>query len=292
LIQLDDKVLLHELLVSGRKRAPAYWPEGLILPQGAAELQKMPNVQCQWILKQRAGYGSHGNRILDTNDAVQLCSSTMTEECLLQRMVDPPMLLQRRKFTLRVYVVCLEDTSYLAKNGLVKLASVTYLTKTANSDGAMMNGRMHMTNSGREDDMPQYDFGFLQNELQQQGHSYDKVWSDLREAVSGVMTMYRDYAEKQQQSTYRSSLKLLGIPKILGLDFMLKADGTPQLLEVNRFPGLEPRGDGDRDVKVAVVHGAWALAAGRANCDLEVMLGVMPDDMGDIPQDLFEELTL
>jgi tetratricopeptide (TPR) repeat protein len=290
LIHLDDKVLLHKLLVSESKQAPSYWPEGFVLPQEVQALKQICNTKYQWILKQRAGYGSHGNRIVDANQAVQLCS-TMTTECLLQRMVDPPMLLQRRKFSLRLYVVCLGDTPYLAKNGLVKLASIPYSDKkTSNSDAAMMNDRMHMTNSGREDAMSQYDFCFLQRELEQQGYSYDKVWLRLREAVSTLMQMYYDHAATTQ-STYRSRLKLLGIPKILGLDFMIKADGIPQLLEVNRFPGLEPRGDGDRDVKVSVVYGSWGLAAGRANCDLKG-LGLLPDDMDALKPDLFEELTL
>ena len=48
----------------------------------------------------------------------------------------------------------------------------------------------------------------------------------------------------------------LGLPKILGLDFALGAGGVAYLLELNRTPGLSPRGGADRAVKRAVVDAA------------------------------------
>ena len=38
----------------------------------------------------------------------------------------------------------------------------------------------------------------------------------------------------------------------------------PQLIEVNRFPGLEPRGSSDEAVKRKVVREAWDLACQKA----------------------------
>ena len=56
----------------------------------------------------------------------------------------------------------------------------------------------------------------------------------------------------------------LGLPKILGLDFVVDASRKPWLVEVNRFPGLEPR-DTHQDavVKTRIVCDAWRLARDR-----------------------------
>jgi hypothetical protein len=65
-----------------------------------------------------------------------------------------------------------------------------------------------------------------------------------------------------------------GIPKILGLDFVVREEEenndtdhqgqrrttTPWLVEVNRFPGLEPRDEDDRKIKYKVVRDAWKKA--------------------------------
>jgi hypothetical protein len=62
----------------------------------------------------------------------------------------------------------------------------------------------------------------------------------------------------------------LGIPKILGLDFVVEDNcGTrpPKawLVEVNRFPGMEPRDEMDSIVKTQVVLDAWRKATERVD---------------------------
>ena len=54
------------------------------------------------------------------------------------------------------------------------------------------------------------------------------------------------------------------LPKILGLDFLVDNRQKPWLIEVNRFPGLEPRGSSDEAVKHKVVREAWDLACQKA----------------------------
>ena len=56
-----------------------------------------------------------------------------------------------------------------------------------------------------------------------------------------------------------------GLPKILGLDFALAADGRAWLLEVNATPGLVGRAERDRRVKDAVLDAAWDLPPGPAS---------------------------
>lgn len=285
LIHLDDKVFLHDLLTQPTLADTdnvSFWPHGFILPRDASMLEKeYQGNGNDWILKQRAGYGSHGNQIMSARQALE---RTNPEDYLCQRMVDPPLLLQDRKFSMRIYVLYFGEEAYLCKtDGLVKLASLPYQTQPAGVDD-----RMHMTNSGREDGMLQFDLKFLERELLKAGHSYTALWNEIHQAVSSVLQAYKKLSLQQTKAaTFRKEVLDLGIPKILGLDFLVDADVHPQLIEVNRFPGLEARGDGDARVKQSVVHGAWTLAASRLGFDVRDI------DLLDVesPMPLFERVS-
>jgi hypothetical protein len=270
LLQLDDKILLHRLLEQHNDLD--FWPQGFILPDNMdsfkehmteQEANEQRTTRKDWILKSRAGYGSHGNQIVSAAQASTTLSGTESRLC--QRLVDPPLLLlDGRKFSMRVYVYSFVDGSnvYLSNRGLVKIASQAY-------DGDDDDNRMHMTNSGREDIMMQYDFDYLRDTFNREGWSYDDFWDKIRHAVTATMRCYHIKCNEQQQSDERRELAKLGIPKILGFDFMATTsnDRQPMLLEVNRFPGLEARGEGDDVVKQTVVKEAWLCAANRLSTE-------------------------
>ena len=68
------------------------------------------------------------------------------------------------------------------------------------------------------------------------------------------------------------------VPKILGFDYILDSTEQPYLLEVNRFPGLEPRSAMDSDVKHAVVYDAWIAASDRAGIPKECIRNLRPQN--------------
>lgn len=260
LLDLDDKVKLHRLLAGEGK---SFWPIGFILPAEIDEFRRYATcpgegIDKDWILKSRAGYGSHGNEIMAANEVIKRYGVTSsTEVHLCQRMVDPPLLLDNRKFSMRVYVYYFTNGSvFLSNLGLVKLASKEY--QHGEHDDCM-----HMTNSGREDAMLQYDLKYLQDKFQKANLSFSTLWADIEVAVKESMLCFQAHCDESQVegTEYRPGLALLGIPKILGFDFMVTESLHPMLLEVNRFPGLEPRGDGDELVKPAVVREAWVCAS-------------------------------
>lgn len=259
LLHLDDKVHLHELL-SRSPLATSFWPQGYVLSREMSTFQEShaDRVTKKWIVKERAAYGSHGNRIVSGNDI--LCNS-YSEDVLCQRIVNPTLLIDGRKFSIRVYVYFFLDenaspTSYLSSLGLVKLASMPF-------DEGSSDERMYMTNSGRENNMRQRDLKYLQSIFEKNDWPYESFWNEIRQSIKTLMTCYNDFATKQPKREYRSKLGKLGIPKILGLDFLVDGNFRPQLIEVNRFPGLEPRSDGDEMVKQRVVKEAWICAAER-----------------------------
>ena len=278
LVVLDDKLRLHTLLTIGNVSC---WPRGFILPQQLPEFQAVKDTGKGWILKSRAGYGSNGNQlVLDEKgvDAVQLDDDAMMgrESLLCQRLVDPSLLIQGRKFSLRVYVYyflreaeAVSSSLFLSNKGLVKLASMPFREGSRDE-------RMFMTNSGREESMLQHDFDFLKKELEAGGGSYPEFWSLLRQSIGQIMNQYDQHVSSTPPAL-RQQLAKLGLPKILGFDFMVSPDLKPVLLEVNRFPGLEPRCEADAAVKQTVVREAWICAATRLGMDIE-SIGILNDD--------------
>jgi hypothetical protein len=276
LIHLDDKIYLHKMLTNSTQ-SPTFWPKGFVLPHDMQELkiyltedESNDSTQIMWILKQRAGYGSHGNTLVSKKELMEWCKrdENDSEAILCQKLVAPPLLLNGHKFSIRVYVVYFPGTSeqtpevHLSDIGLVKLASLPFEHNAVNDD------RIHMTNSGREAEMSQCDLNVLKSKFDEAGWSYRKVWTSIRDSVLQVMQVYLRFA-KQQQTHQMQSVGKLGIPKILGFDYIVDANRRPFLLEVNRFPGLEPRDANDTVVKRAVVLSAWALAYNRLGLDAQ-----------------------
>eukprot|EP00548_Thalassiothrix_antarctica_P020824 CAMPEP_0194196116 /NCGR_PEP_ID=MMETSP0154-20130528/76497_1 /TAXON_ID=1049557 /ORGANISM="Thalassiothrix antarctica, Strain L6-D1" /LENGTH=496 /DNA_ID=CAMNT_0038920693 /DNA_START=68 /DNA_END=1556 /DNA_ORIENTATION=- len=252
LLDLDDKILLHNLL---QNADDSFWPVGFILPQEGGKFKKYMDCcknKTSWVLKAKSGYGSHGNQLVTAEEVITLLENDpIPESILCQSLVNPPLILDNRKFSIRVYVYYFVDNDvYLSNLGLVKLAAETYEEDNLN------NNRIHMTNSGREESMPQHDFVFLRDKFHEAGWSYDEFWRRVQSAVSITMQCYHKKVQGQNQS-YRPQLARFSIPKILGFDFTMTKDLQPMLLEVNRFPGMEPRGEDDSEVKETVVRDAW-----------------------------------
>jgi hypothetical protein len=277
---LDDKVRLHQLLSSNsRGLRCTFWPESLVLPDDAYRLSGYSSSQ-SWICKSRSGYGSHGNRILNSEEALTeaLLMRDDAESLLLQKLVEPPLILDglgRRKFTMRVYVVYFIASSklpaevHIVKNGLVKVAALPFNHDVKYPEDVL---RIHMTNSGRETSMEQLDFSNLKMLLDESDVQFDDLWDRIRDSVRTLFLLYHDVAMRISDSEprpfrLRDSLGRLGIPKILGFDYAVDESGEPWLLEVNRFPGLEPRDGSDTPVKHYVVKEAWMLACRRQGLD-------------------------
>ena len=289
LTNLDDKVLLHSILTRSR-----FWPQGFILPDDYAlflaeqSTNDGPLIEGKkWILKERSGYGSHGNIVMSTNDLLSMFQDgRLVEAILCQRIVNPPMLIDCRKFTIRVYVIYFPGSKitsshgeeskdadvYISTEGLVKYALSQYDGDAEDISTTDLN-EQYMTNSGRGDGRStlQHDLHELQRIFQEKDMDYQTMWEIIEESVQEVMKEYVQLHRDGSLDHLRAS-----IPKILGFDYILNSSGEPFLLEVNRFPGLEPRSSMDADVKHKVVYDAWITACDRMEIPQTFVQNVRP----------------
>lgn len=177
---LDDKVQLHRILSKHADRTKSFWPPGMVLSTAttAAEVHETlygRGADSLYFLKERSGYGSHGNRILSGSEVNVISQEVMgsmdDSERLLQAMVNPPMLVHGRKFSLRIYVIFFSTAEvYLSSSGLLKLAALEY----ASDDS--VDPKVHVTNSGSGMGMEQYDLDYFRAYLQKMERSYDVFW--------------------------------------------------------------------------------------------------------------------
>jgi hypothetical protein len=187
------------------------------------------------------------------------------------------MLRKGQKFTLRVYVVYfsggmngeeLKDSEvYISTEGLVKYASAPFVGDSANPSAADLNDQ-YMTNSGRDDgrSASQHSLHQLQQDFKTNGMDYQMMWEGIEESVQVVMEKYAHLQRSASpgHSFIRNTYSpICSIPKIMGFDYILDSSARPFLLEINRFPGLEPRSSMDFDVKHAIMYDAWVAASDR-----------------------------
>ena len=286
LLQLDDKILLHNM-IKDTCDSSDFWPQGYILPteyesflQDVGYMDETNNDQKKWILKERSGYGSNGNMIVSANEVQSLFDTNkLTEPILCQRIVEPPMLaINGLKFSLRIYVVYFQEDkdaeAYISHQGLAKFAAEQYdITSTKSNT----NDDQYMTNSGRGDgrSSKQTSLQVLKSEFQKNDLDYELMWDHIEQSVQHVMQGYLNNLQHGDSSPC-SRIGLLNMPKILGFDFILDSSLNPFLLEVNRFPGLEARSREDKDVKQAIVYDAWIKACDRINIRKDCIQNLCP----------------
>ena len=299
LVNLDDKILLHNMIVDySPDEGDEFWPQGYILPKQWDLFRdnykhhistKTYMNKKMWILKERSGYGSHGNSIVSMDEVLSMYNTgKLDQDILCQKIIEPPMLINGRKFSLRIYVVYfpggkisinaeerVDAEVYISTKGLVKYAAEQYNDATMGSASSSLDDQ-YMTNSSRGDgrSSQQQTLQQLQIEFQTNGLSYEQMWEKIERSVKTVMKTYMHFRNKEP--LLKDYQPFYSVPKIMGFDYILDSTEQPYLLEVNRFPGLEPRSTMDSDVKHAVVYDAWIAASDRAGIPKECIRNLRP----------------
>ncbi|KAI1480872.1 sure-like protein [Daldinia eschscholtzii] len=170
-----------------------------------------------------------------------------------QPYIHPPLLLPgaNRKFHIRTYVACIGRLDvYVYKDMLALFAGKPYTAPTTNTSTVDLEA--HLTNTCLQrsvDDGTVRGFWDLPLEQRKKTDVFDQiceVTGEVFEAAARAMQMH-----------FRP---LANAFEIFGLDFLVDADGTPWLLEVNAFPDFRQTGD---DLK-GLVQGLWEEVLRRA----------------------------
>ncbi|KAI1654804.1 sure-like protein [Daldinia decipiens] len=172
-----------------------------------------------------------------------------------QPYIHPPLLLpgDNRKFHIRTYVACIGRLDvYVYKDMLALFAGKPYTAPATATNTSSVDLEAHLTNTCLQrsvDDGTVRRFWDLPLPQQRKADVFAQICAVTGEAFEA--------AARAMQMHFRP---LANAFEVFGLDFLVDADGTAWLLEVNAFPDFRQTGDELKDL----VQGLWEEVLRRA----------------------------
>ncbi|KAG1655472.1 hypothetical protein FOA52_008666, partial [Chlamydomonas sp. UWO 241] len=203
-----------------------------------------------------------------------------TKDVLIQHYIDPPHVINKRKFDMRIYVTatCFDPLRvYVFSDGLARFAMGEY----SQSKADLTDRSVHLTNysiskklknvdaneviDGDDNTVSKWSLKALRAHVEAEGRvSWEHIWSQVHSIIACTMLSV--------EPSINTHVKIK-VPhrnncfEVWGFDIMLDDSFKAWLIEVNTYPSLAADSKIDRRVKNACV------------ADLLHMLGVVPYDM-------------
>nr|XP_039257522.1 tubulin polyglutamylase TTLL11-like [Styela clava] len=255
ILELCTKARLSEILTTKKAINPnifQFHPKTWILPQQYkqfTEETKQENkvlsdgeLATYYIYK--PSVGTHGNGIFLANGSVDI--QTEDNNYIVQKYLDPPLLIEGYKFDLRFYVVIARvdpPEIYLCNEGLVRLCTTKYESPCdKNCDDIFM----HLTNykinvhnkSFQQTPSPstgsKRTWKSVKETLRERGCDVETATRRIKElCVNTSLVLLDEVKQTQEINPYRTRWF-----HILGFDVILDSDMQPYLLEINSAPRL------------------------------------------------------
>lgn len=229
-----------------------------------------------FIVKSDIGRCGDGIQIIAADDVKRLTEVTISmAPCVLQRYVVAPLLFQRHKFDLRLYVLvlCLEDApsgfrAFLFHDGLARLCSEEYQAPTAANCRRTF---MHLTNfSINKSNGVAVQLKLKARTVLQRVQDALELPSLWPYAVGCCASTVRALLPQHIADLKACSFRLQGLFHLLGVDVMfeLKTGNTPicHMLEVNVNPSMSCESDADREVKLQLLVDSLKAASSPSQC--------------------------
>jgi hypothetical protein len=164
-------------------------------------------------------------------------SKPQTHIKVAQQYVTNPLLIQGRKFHLRLWLLVTSHQplrAYLHGQGLVLFSSEPYDTKRPLEGTGVRPSVSHVTNYARNEDSWVWDLPQLQQQLGQQ--KWEALWEQMK--VSSALTAAAVLGPLRAAHRWlQPSVSNYGF-QMLGLDYLIDESLHPWLLEVNSAPSI------------------------------------------------------
>jgi tubulin polyglutamylase TTLL6/13 len=190
--------------------------------------------------------------------------------CVAQRYLNKPLLIDDRKFDMRLYVLITSMTPlrvYLFPEGLARFATEKFQPVTS----ANMNQRyMHLTNYSvnrnhkdfETDDSADAATGskrsltFVRSWLADKGFDVKGIWTEIEKVIVKTLLAVQPYVSHTYRTCISSNNDCVGFScfDLLGFDILLDHKAKPWIIEVNEMPSFETAAAIDLSTKAAVLH--------------------------------------
>nr|XP_006822561.1 PREDICTED: tubulin polyglutamylase TTLL11-like [Saccoglossus kowalevskii] len=271
MVEIVRKVSLTRIMGQMRNLFPDeydFYPRSWILPDQyhhfAAEVASMaketPKQKRFFIVK--PDDGAQGEGIYLLNNPQSITSIGMVRSAVVQEYISNPLLVERKKFDLRIYVVLtsLDPLKfYLCKEGMARFCTEQYQAPSMKN---LHHTYMHLTNYS----LNKHSDNFIHADnvakgskrtmtsmwalLQEKGVDISQLCKDIEKVICKTILALIPELKVQMHAELSSGKSMPSCFQILGLDILLSSDLKPYLLEINANPSY--RLDYDHEVAPGV----------------------------------------
>ena len=267
------------------RSAYAFVPRTLVLPEDQEEIALFPAASDEcgddtlWIYKPSSGACGRGIEIL-RHPAEVMEDERGAKRAVLQEYIRNPLLVEGRKFDLRLYVAVTSFApvrAYLYGNGLARFANLPY---DAGFD-SLSSPAVHLTNvslnkqhpefvkntsAARDDEGSVWSLDAIRTRLESLGHDSASIFQHIDRLIVASLAAVEPVIAPELVSFQPSPCF-----ELFGFDVILDAELKPWLLEVNSFPSVRCGTPLDLDIKSNLL------------ADLFTLVGFVPPSFSPAP---------
>lgn len=265
-----------------RRKLPshfAYYPRTWSMRSERIQFtQYMAAVRQRRILKYfilKPNSGCQGRGIIVARDPLTALDDHILDNYIVQEYVHRPLLLEGKKFDLRVYVLLTSirhPSIFLFNDGLVRICTEPY--ETPNEENVKQVCK-HLTNYAVNKKSSEFvfntnvehmdignkrNFGFLNRWLTEGGHSPDIFWDEVGFIVVKTILAAQPMIAKVYDSCFPTGFNEgYCCFEVLGFDILIDNKMKPWLMEVNHTPSFATETPLDYEIKSKLISEVWSI---------------------------------
>eukprot|EP01059_Diplonema_ambulator_P009902 TRINITY_DN19885_c0_g1_i2.p1 TRINITY_DN19885_c0_g1~~TRINITY_DN19885_c0_g1_i2.p1 ORF type:complete len:567 (+),score=79.93 TRINITY_DN19885_c0_g1_i2:104-1702(+) len=266
-----DKVSLGVLLRALKKKDEGEWdfaPVTATTYEEFLEEEEKCGEKTLWVVKDDRGLGGNGIRITYTVAMQDFAGPRK----LVQAYVHPPLLINTRRFDIRVYVLVTSFTPfrvYMAKEGVVHLCVDSYHTPTDESNLGPMSS--HITNHNINSKAKGYQNGgkggvsghsrSFENLATQYPGDMKELMRKIKVIILKTLACVKPFVDQGLRQGCEGVPGKMRCYEMFGYDIIVGdlPELKPYLLEVNQFPSWNPNGPWQGHVKARLLKDIASL---------------------------------
>ncbi|EDO36510.1 predicted protein [Nematostella vectensis] len=230
----------------------SFYPKSWILPDQYSELVGHVGKHKGKVYIIKPDLGSQGDGIyLMTNPYDVHFSPLLAKPCIVQEYISNPLLLEKFKFDLRIYVLvkCLDPLEiYVCREGMGRFCTEVYRPPSQKN---LHRCYMHLTNyslnkysssyvqSDDDDKGSKRKLSCVFKQLQSNGCNIETLWTDIDFIICRTIIAFMPNLLIEDQIVTLDLKQKLRCFQVLGFDILIDEDFKPILLEVNSSPSLK-----------------------------------------------------
>lgn len=179
-----------------------------------------------WIVKPPDWFGGKGINVFWNfklrNEAISKSKPEYSEHWIVQKYVERPLIIEDRKFDIRMYVLLTQTNIYLYRDGFVRLTGKTYEYRSTDPQINLTNVAL-IKGLGADLNVRFLDF------LIDNGIQIDLIYNFIEQLVP--LFQRAQEIEKEEAKNYKFQTF-----EIVGLDILIDENHKCWLLEINKYP--------------------------------------------------------